>query len=124
MGQWGSLSQHQQTMLMDLPAPHGVLLTWLDQQWHEHGLQPLAALREGLRGQQHETTLMSLIDDAPPDMENDAGELLSILSGLEKVQLAAQIDELTRRMGTDPAAYAQIKLLNARLAALKTAPLV
>ena len=124
MGQWGSLSQHQQTMLMDLPAPHGVLLTWLDQQWHEHGVQPLAALREGLRGQQHEATLMSLIDDAPPDMENDAGELLSILSGLEKVQLASQIDDLTRRMGTDPAAYAQIKLLNARLAALKTAPLV
>jgi hypothetical protein len=57
-------------------------------------------------------------------MDNDAGELLSILSGLEKVQLASQIDDLTRRMGSDPAAYAQIKLLNARLAALKTAPLV
>jgi DNA primase len=124
MNQWGGFSQHQQKMLMDLPAPHGVLLTWLDQQWHEHGVQPLAALREGLRGHQHEASLMSLIDDAPPDMDNDAGELHSILSGLEKVQLAAQIDELTRRMGTDPAAYAQIKLLNARLAALKTAPLV
>ena len=124
MAQWGSLSQHQHKMLMDLPAPHGVLMTWLDQQWHEHGVQPLAALREGLRGHAHEATMMNLIDDAPPDMDNDAGELLSILNGLEKVQLASQIDDLTRRMGTDPAAYAQIKLLNARLAALKTAPLV
>jgi DNA primase len=87
-------------------------------------VQPLAALREGLRGHAHEATMMNLIDDAPPDMDNDAGELLSILNGLEKVQLASQIDDLTRRMGTDPAAYAQIKLLNARLAALKTAPLV
>ena len=124
MQQWGNLSQHQQTMLMDLPAPHGVLLRWLDQQWHEHGVQPLAALREGLRGHDHESILMRLIDAAPPNMDNDSGELHSIMNGLEKLQLAAQIDDLTRRMGSDPAAYAQIKQLNARLAALKTAPLV
>jgi DNA primase len=124
MQQWGNLSQHQQTMLMDLPAPHGVLLRWLDQQWHEHGVQPLAALREGLRGHDHESILMRLIDAAPPNMDNDSGELHSIMNGLEKLQLAAQIDDLTRRMGSDPAAYAQIKQLNARLAVLKTAPLV
>jgi len=124
MQQWSGLSQHQQQMLVDLPAPHGGLLTWLDQQWHEHGVQPLAALREGLRGHPDEGVLVSLIDDAPPDMDNDPGELQSILSGLEKAQLATQIDDLTRRMASDPAAYAQIKLLNARLAALKTGPLV
>ena len=124
MQQWSSLSQHQQHLLIDLPAPHGGLLTWLDQQWHEHGVQPLAALREGLRGHPDEATLVSLIDDAPPDIENDPSELQSILMGLEKAQLATQIDDLTRRMASDPAAYAQIKLLNARLAALKSAPQV
>ncbi len=124
MQQWSGLSQHQQQMLVDLPVPHGGLLTWLDQQWHEHGVQPLAALREGLRGHPDEGVLVSLIDDAPPDMDNDPGELQSILSGLEKAQLATQIDDLTRRMASDPGAYAQIKLLNARLAALKTGPLV
>ncbi len=124
MQQWGQLSQHQQHMLVELPAPHGVLLTWLDQQWHEHGVQPLAALREGLRGHDDEATLVGLIDDAPPDLDNDAGELQSILSGLEKAQLASQIDDLTRRMASDPAAYGQIKQLNARLAALKSTPQV
>jgi len=124
MQQWGGLSQHQHKLLMDLPAPHGPLLTWLDQQWHEHGVQPLAAVREGLRGHAHEATLMRLIDDAPPDLDNDASELQSILNGLEKVHLAAQIDDLTLRMGSDPAAYAQIKQLNARLAVLKTVPMV
>jgi DNA primase len=124
MQQWGGLSQQQHRLLMDLPAPHGPLLTWLDQQWHEHGVQPLAAVREGLRGHEHEAILMRLIDEAPPDMDNDAGELQSILNGLEKVHLAAQIDDLTQRMGSDPAAYAQIKQLNARLAVLKTVPLV
>jgi len=124
MQQWGGLSQHQHKLLLDLPAPHGPLLTWLDQQWHEHGVQPLAAVREGLRGHAHEATLMRLIDDAPPDLDNDASELQSILNGLEKVHLAAQIDDLTLRMGSDPAAYAQIKLLNARLAVHKTVPMV
>jgi DNA primase len=124
MSQWGSLSHHQHNMLIDLPAPHGELLAWLDQQWHEHGVQPLAALREGLRGHFFEAPLAHLIDDAPPDIDNDAGELQSILQGLEKAQLSSQIDELTRRMAADPAAYAQIKALNARLAALKTAPQV
>ena len=124
MQQWSSLSQHQQHLLIDLPDPHGGLLTWLDQQWHEHGVQPLAALREGLRGHSDEATLVSLIDDAPPDIDNDPSELQSILAGLEKAQLATQIDDLTRRMASDPAAYGQIKLLNARLAALKSVPQV
>ena len=124
MHQWGSLSHHQHKMLIALPAPHGVLLAWLDQQWQENGAQPLAALREGLREHPHEAILTRLIDDAPADIDNDPGELKSILQGLEKAQLASQIDELTRRMAADPSAYAQIKVLNARLAALKTVPLV
>ncbi len=124
MVQWGSLSHHQHKMLIDLPAPHGVLLAWIDQQWHENGVQPLAALREGLREHPHEATLARLIDEAPADIDNDPGELQSILQGLEKAQLASQIDELTQRMATDPAAYAQIRVLNARLAVLKAVPLV
>ena len=35
-----------------------------------------------------------------------------------------RLSELTRRMASDPAAYEQIKLLNARLAALKSVPQV
>jgi len=124
MAQWGSLSHHQHKMLIDLPAPHGVLLAWIDRQWHENGVQPLAALREGLREHPHEATLARLIDEAPADIDNDPGELQSILQGLEKAQLASQIDELTQRMATDPAAYAQIRVLNARLAVLKAVPLV
>jgi hypothetical protein len=43
---------------------------------------------------------------------------------LEKAHVSTQIDELTRRMASDPAAYAQIKVLNSRLASLKKSPLV
>jgi DNA primase len=100
------------------------LFSWLDQQWHEHGVQPLAALREGLRGHENEASLAQQIDNMPLDMDVDASELQSIMHELEKAHLANQIDELTRRMATDPQAYASIKQLNARLAGLKRAPLV
>ena len=82
-------------------------------------MQPLAALREGLRGHEHEAALVHLIDSHPLDMDNDASELQSIMLEMEKAHLSAQIDDLTRRMATDTQAYAAIKLLNARLAGLK-----
>ena len=87
-------------------------------------MQPLAALREGLRGHEDEALLVQLIDNTPLQMDNDASELQSIMLELEKAHLANQIDELTRRMATDPEAYASIKQLNARLADLKKVPLV
>jgi DNA primase len=124
MPQWAALASPLQHLLMDLPPPHGRLFAWLDQQWHEHGVQPVAALREGLRGHEDEVLLAQLIDHTPLNMDNDASELQSIMLELEKVHLANQIDDLTRRMATDPQAYALIKQLNARLAGLKKAPLV
>ena len=124
MQQWAALSPALQHLLMDLAPPHGRLFSWLDQQWHEHGVQPLAALREGLRGHENEASLAQQIDNMPLDMDVDASELQSIMHELEKAHLANQIDELTRRMATDPQAYASIKQLNARLAGLKRAPLV
>ena len=124
MPQLAALASALQHLLMDLPPPHGRLFTWLDQQWHEHGVQPLAALREGLRGHEDESLLVQLIDNTPLEMDNDESELQSIMLEFEKAYLASQIDELTRRMATDPHAYASIKQLNARLADLKKVPLV
>ena len=124
MAQWSALALPQQHMLMDLPAPHGPLFSWLDSQSQEHGVQPLAALREGLRGPEDEDMLMQLLASAPVDMDNDVSELQSIMLELEKAHVSTQIDELTRRMASDPAAYAQIKMLNSRLASLKKSPLV
>lgn len=124
MLQWETLSSHQHSLLLEMPAPHGQLLAWLNQQWLENGVQSLAALREGLRGHAHEALVSRLIDDAPADIDSDAGELQSILAALEIEQLSQSIDDLTRRMASDPDAYARIKQLNARLAVLKNSPLV
>jgi DNA primase len=124
MAQWDGLSAHQQHLLLEMPVPYGELMAWLNQQWLENGIQPLAGLREGLRGHAHEAVVSRLIDDAPSDIDSDAGELQSILAILEIEQLSLEIDSLTRRMASDPQAYERIKQLNSRLAALKKAPLV
>lgn len=47
---WETLSADDHAMLAHLPAPHGPLFAWLEAQWHEHGAQPWAVLREALRG--------------------------------------------------------------------------
>ena len=124
MAQWDGLSAHQQHLLLEMPVPYSELMAWLNQQWLENGIQPLAGLREGLRGHAHEAVVSRLIDDAPSDIDSDAGELQSILATLEIEQLSLEIDSLTRRMASDPQAYERIKQLNSRLAALKKAPLV
>ncbi len=124
MQQWYGLSAHQQHLLLEMPAPYGELMAWLNQQWLENGVQPLAGLREGLRGHVHEAVVSRLIDDAPSDIDSDAGELQSIMLALEKDQISQEIDSLTRRMASDPDAYERIKQLNGRLAELKKAPLV
>ena len=124
MAQWDGLSAQQQHLLLEMPVPYGELMAWLNQQWLENGIQPLAGLREGLRGHAHEAVVSRLIDDAPSDIDSDAGELQSILATLEIEQLSLEIDSLTRRMASDPQAYERIKQLNSRLAALKKAPLV
>ncbi|MEO7127298.1 MAG: DNA primase [Rhodoferax sp.] len=58
MAAWHSLSNEDRSMLCELPAPHGPLFAWLESQLHEHGAQPWAALREGLRD--HESEALAL----------------------------------------------------------------
>ena len=55
MAEWETLSHELHGLLCDLPGAHGQLFAWLDGQLHEHGAQPWAALREGLRGMPFES---------------------------------------------------------------------
>jgi DNA primase len=117
---WEELSPPQQTLLCDLPAPHGELFAWLDHQLHEHGVQPWATLREALRRHPHEAWICALVDQAPKELEHDNGELASILHELEKSDLSAQLSAMAPRVASDPALYERFKTLSARYAQLKS----
>jgi DNA primase len=124
MAQWEALSHELHVMLCDLPGQHGALFTWLDSQLHEHGVQPWAALREGMRGLDFEALaerLMSVSEAAPvPEGEEDqhladaAKELSSVLDFMLDDRLKAQQSEAIAAVGKDPKALERYKALEAR----------
>ncbi len=124
MAQWDALSQELHVMLCDLPGPHGALFTWLDSQLHEHGVQPWAALREGMRGMEFEALAerqMSVAEARPvPEGEEAqrlaeaARELSSVLDFMLDDRLKAQQSEAIAAVGTDPKALERYKALETR----------
>jgi DNA primase len=124
MAQWEALSHELHVMLCDLPGQHGALFTWLDSQLHEHGIQPWAALREGMRGLDFEPLaerLMAVSETGPvPDGEeaqhlaDAARELASVLDFMLDDRLKVQQSEAIAAVGKDPKALERYKALETR----------
>ena len=81
-------------MLCEWPAPHGPLLAWLDSQHHDHGAQPWSALREALRGHEHEAFAVAEVAKAPPEIESDLAELEDILDKERSARMAEEMKRL------------------------------
>lgn len=131
MSAWDSLSAEDHALLCGLPPPHGVLLTWLETQLHEHGPQPWSALREGLKGLPAEALAQRLmagpdrmVSPAQNPADNQdlaalaAAEALQELRGLVDLML---IDDLKARetealeaARTDPQALQRYRTLHER----------
>jgi DNA primase len=119
---WEALTQEDHTMLCEQPAPHGPLFSWLDHQIHEHGVQPWAALREGLRGQTATEELATKLM-ASPENEGDATAALTTeLRGLVNLMLddwlKPQETAALMAAGTDPTMRQRYYDINARRKAL------
>lgn len=123
MHEWEALSHELHGMLCDLPGEHGQLFTWLDGQCHEHGVQPWAALREGLRGQPFEALAERLmtepeggsISDAEGEQAAGAAkELRNVLDFMLDDLLKARQSEAIAAVGSDPSALERYKALEAR----------
>ncbi len=113
---WDRLSTEEHHLLAHLPAPHGPLFAWLESQLHEHGPQPWAALREGLREHLHEKHAIAQIAQIPEGIECDWNEVRSILDQLVKLERQREMDELVPRVTTDPVARQRYQeLLEANL---------
>ena len=108
---WDRLSSEEHLLLCALPAPHGGLFAWLESQMHEHGPQPWAALREGLRGQPHEGHAIAQIAQIPEGIEGDWNEVRRILDQLIKLDRQREMKELATRAATDPLALQRYREL-------------
>jgi DNA primase len=129
MASWEALPHELHALLCELPGDHGALFTWLDSQLHEHGVQPWAALREGLRGLPFEPLVERLTagpegaplgqaDETPP-AETEA-ELRNVLDRLLVDHLKAQESEAIGAAGSDPQALARYRALQERRRAIET----
>ncbi len=120
MAQWELLSSELHSLLCALPGLHGQLFGWLDGQMHEHGVQPWAALREGLREHDAQPLAERLMHgpDGAPLIDNAAAdaqaELRNVLAFMLDERLKAQQDEAIAAAGRDPQALIRYKALELR----------
>jgi DNA primase len=112
---WDLLNVEEHHLLCALPAPHGPLFAWLENQLHEHGAQPWAALREGLRGHAHEAHAVAQLSQIPEGIEADWNEVRRIIDQLVKLNRQEEMKELAVRAATDPAAMQRYKELASSL---------
>lgn len=101
---WDRLTAEEHHLLLELPAPHGPLFVWLEGQLHEHGPQPWAALREGLRGHPHEKHAIAQIAQILEGIQCDWDEVRSILNQILKLNRQSEMSALAPLVMTDPAA--------------------
>jgi len=112
---WDKLSGEEHALLCELPAPNGPLFVWLESQLHEHGPQPWAALREGLREHPQEKHAIDQIAQLPEGIECDWDEVRSILDQLLKLKRKQEMVDLLPRVMAEPAARQRYEELSALL---------
>ena len=112
---WDKLSGEEHALLCELPAPHGPLFVWLESQLHEHGPQPWAALREGLREHPQEKHAVDQIAQLPEGIECDWNEVRSILDQLLKLKRQQEMVDLLPQVMADPSARQRYEELSALL---------
>ena len=114
---WDRLSAEEHHLLLDLPAPHGPLFVWLEGQMHEHGPQPWAALREGLRAHPHEKHAIAQIAQIMKGIEGDWDEVRGILDQLAEMEWKRELKNLSDDAAEtlrDPVKRQRLELLTAR----------
>jgi DNA primase len=118
---WDQLCADDHHLLAALPAPHGPLFAWLEAQLHEHGHQPWAALREALRGHEHEALACQQVEHCAltPGAEEDAEELGSVMNELRRERLERESEALAQQPKPDVASLHRLREIREQIEHLK-----
>jgi DNA primase len=118
MAAWDALSHEDQTMLCELPAPHGALFAWLDGQFHDHGPLAWGALRDDMHGRDFETLALKLMSgpqaEGPGERGEAARELRALLDRMLVDRLKVLETEALAQSATDPLALQRYRALHER----------
>ncbi len=118
-----ALSPEDNDLLREQDAPYGTLFWWIEAQFHEHGVQPWAVLREALHNHPCQSLAERVMTGAHAQTEGDASELQQELRGLLNrmlaEQLRAQETEALAAANNDPLALQRYRALQIRRVALE-----
>ena len=116
------LDHEDHTVLCAQQAPHGPLFAWIEEQFHAHGAQPWAVLRERLRAHPCEALALHVMTGAHAQTEGDLPELQRELRGLLDRMLIEDIQvrqrALIARAAQDPQALEHYRALEQKRNAL------
>ena len=116
IGTWDRLTGEEHALLCALPSPHGPLFVWVESQMHEHGAQPWAALREGLRGHSNENYAVAKVSELI-DIECNWDQAREILDQFVDLAWRKELKELGNagaEILTDPVKRRRFEDLSAR----------
>ena len=119
---WQSLSADDHAMLAHLPGAPGAVFTWMEAQMHEHGPQPWAAMREALRGHEHEAFACAQAEQLESTDDSDdpeAEEIREVMRRLRIERLKAQENEAIALASQDPSQLQRYRELQAERKALE-----
>ncbi|QXL84856.1 DNA primase [Comamonas sp. NLF-1-9] len=118
-----TLDAEDRQALAALPAPHGTLFLWLEDQWHERGVLPWAQLGPALQGHECEPLAQRIMTGSHAQTEGDEAELRAelqdLLARMHIENIEREQSALIAASASDPTALARYRQLEERRRALK-----
>lgn len=118
---WQQLDADDHELLAELPAPHGPLCAWLERHLHDQGETPWAVLEQALRDTEWAETVARWMPESVLADEIRFADLRRVVDSLRIDALKDAQRALIERAGTDPAALARWRELDARIRQLSAA---
>jgi len=118
-----TLDQEDRGALAELAPPHGLLFTWLEEQWHQSGVLPWARLAQLLQGHEAQALAERIMTGSHAQTEGDENELRAELHGLlarlHVENIEREQSALIAASSQDPLALERYRQLEERRKALK-----
>ncbi len=110
---WHDLPADEHDLLHRLPAPHGVLIAWLERELAEHGVRPWAVVREAIDADTGLSAEARALADGDADPGATPADLRRAMDTLLVRELGMRLDALAAESATRREAlleYGQVKL--------------
>lgn len=116
---WDRLGADDHQLLHELPAEHGALVAWFEQQLVDHGAQTWAALDAALQGHPLAAAATRIADPGSLQDHHTFEDLQRVLNRLWIARLGDEASALSAQPQPDRGALDRLAEIHRRLAALK-----